>query len=127
MPTSAYFVTLETRDSVPNTDYARVAGTLTNALHMTLGDINKLCLVMHSVEFSDPRVEVEITQSVPAAIARCVVYAESTTKLTFDKNLFSTMVCAELPFPVKISKRAVSKDELIAMAALDEPPPEDAA
>lgn len=129
MTKSAYFVTLQTRDSFETTEYAEVAGKLCNALSATLGDTSKLCSIVHSTEIEEPRVEVEIMQSEPAAtapvVARCVVQAESSAKLAFDKNLFSSMVCAELPFTVKITKRAVSKDELLVLA--DEPPAEEAA
>ena len=133
MPTSAYFVTVQTRDEFPGSDYAEIAGQLTNALHTTLGEPSNLCTIVHSTEITDPRVEVEIMQSKPSStahiMARCVVQADALTKLVFDKNLFTNMLSAELTFPVKISKRVVTKDELMAAEAglTDEPPPEEAA
>ena len=124
MPTVGYFVTLQTRENFPSHDYAQAAGTLTNALQATLGNPAVLRSVLRSSEITDPRVEVEISQAEPGPaspiVAHCVVQVESPTKLVFDKNLFTTMVSAELPFPVKISKRAVSKDEHLAATALAE-------
>jgi len=62
---------------------------------------------------SQARVVVEITQSESSTIvARAIVQSNTPKKMAFDKNLFTTMVRAELPFPVVISKRAVPKEEL---------------
>ena len=117
MPISGYYVTVQTRDPVDTADYAQTAGLLTNALQDILGDPHKLREILHSIEISDPRVEVEVAQSEPESIqcpvvARCVVQAEAPKKLTFDKNLFTAMVRGqELPFAVTITKRMVAKDE----------------
>lgn len=132
MPTSAYYVSVQTRDTFTSTDYAQTAGQIVQALYTTLGDRAKLGSVVHSTAFTDPRVEVEVSQLEHAPtspiIARCVVQADAPTKLAFDKNLFTNMLRVELPLPVTISKRVVPKDEQIAAAALaEEPPPEEEA
>lgn len=132
MPTSAYFITLQTRDEFTAPEYGQATGHLTNVLHATLGDPTKLRSLMHATEITDPRVEVDISQSQPSETAqitaRCVVQADAPSKLSFDKSLFTSMVRAELPFPVTVSKRAVSKDEqAMADSLADVPPPEEPA
>ena len=115
----AYFVTLETIQVFTTEEYTQVAGQLSNALQATLGDATKIRGYVHTDELSDTRVEVEITQSEPAPsstiTARAVVQTEAPERVGFDKNLFSSAVRVELPFPVKIYKRAVSKDEQLAL------------
>ena len=132
MPTSAYFVTIQTRDSCNFVDYTRMSGEITSVLRDTLGDTSNLGTILHSTEFTNAAVEVEVMQSACAPeaqiVARCVIQADADAKLTFDKTLFTNMVRAELAFPVTISKRVVAKDELAVAAALaDEPPTEQVA
>lgn len=111
---SAFFVTLETRESFDVDQYLEAAGQISNALHATLGDLPKLRSISKSPDLANPRVEVEITQSTPTPsapiTARAVVHADG--KWSFDKNAFTSMVRAELPFPVAVSKRMVPKEEL---------------
>lgn len=118
MTPSAYYVTLTTAEGFDTADYAHTANTLITALHATLGDPMVLRQVLHCPDLSSARVEVEVMQCEPASFspvtARAIVRVESPKKLTFDKNTFSTLVRAELPFPVAISKRAVPKEELEA-------------
>jgi len=126
MPTSAYFVTVQTRDSFSCTEYTRICGEITNALRDTLGDASKLATVLHSTEFTNAAVEVEIMQSECAptspVMARCVIQADADAKLTFDKTVFTNMIRTELEVPVTISKRVVAKDELTVAHALAEEP-----
>jgi hypothetical protein len=134
MPTSAYFVTVQTRDSFSFTDYTRISGEITNVLRDTLGDTSKLGTILHSTEFTNAAVEVEVMQVshdsdlTAPIVARCVIQADADAKLTFDKTLFTNMIRTDLAFPVTISKRTVAKDELVVAAALaDEPPSEETA
>jgi hypothetical protein len=109
-----------------------MSGEITNVLRDTLGDASKLGTILHSTEFTNAAVEVEVMQSACAPdaqiVARCVIQADADAKLTFDKTLFTNMVRAELTFPVTISKRLVAKEELLMAESLtDDPPAEDAA
>ena len=109
-----------------------MSGEITSVLRDTLGDTSNLGTILHSTEFTNAAVEVEVMQSACAPeaqiVARCVIQADADAKLTFDKTLFTNMVRAELAFPVTISKRVVAKDELAVAAALaDEPPTEQVA
>lgn len=112
--TTAYLVTLETRDAFSTDAYLDAAGQLSNALFATLGTHEKLCLCAKVDSLESPRVEVEIAQSEPkesaSIIARAIVRNDA--KMTFDKNTFSAMVRAELPFQVNVSKRMVPKEDL---------------
>ena len=116
MPPFAYFVTLETKQTFGTDTYAKAAGELCNALHMTLGDISKLRSLTRTPNLADARVEVEIAQTEPEPqsriAARAVIKASAADKMPFDKNMFSNMVRESLSFPVKITKQAVSQDEL---------------
>ena len=61
------------------------------------------------------RVEVEVSQTEPAPCpisVGCVIRATSPGKLTFDKNLFTSMIRTELQIGVHITKRALPKEEL---------------
>tara|TARA_B100000212_G_scaffold313296_1_gene266105 strand:- start:539 stop:910 length:372 start_codon:yes stop_codon:yes gene_type:complete len=116
MPPHAYFVTLETRHPFDADTYTRAAGELSNTLQSTLGDYEKLCSITHTPNLTDARVEVEIAQREPEPespiTARAVVKALTPGKMQFDKNMFSKMVKESLSFPVKITKQAVSQEEL---------------
>ena len=111
----AYYVTLETREKYGTDEYAAIAGALVNALQNTLADKQKFQSLMHSTDLSDARVEVEVAQVEAACsstiAARCIVQAESTSKLNFDKTLFTNMIRSLLEFPVTITKRVVKEED----------------
>ena len=96
--------------------YTRAAGELCNTLQSTLGDHAKLCSITRTRSLTDARVEVEIAQREPEPespiVARAVVKAMAADKMPFDKNMFTKMVKESLSFPVKITKQAVSQEEL---------------
>ena len=70
--THGYFVTVETRDAIVNAEFARVASELDAALQATLGHYPKLLAITKTAELNDPRVEVEIVQSVQVSELRFV-------------------------------------------------------
>jgi hypothetical protein len=117
MFTSAYFVTLETRESFSSETYSVAANTLVHAMQSSIGDYTKLCEIMHS-DVCNAQVEVEVMPSTEDAIsqitARALVRGDALKKLTFDKNRFTAMIRADVDFPVAIAKRAISKEELAA-------------
>ena len=75
-----------------------------------------LRFITRTPSLTDARVEVEIAQREPEPespiTARAVVKALTPGKMQFDKNMFSKMVKESLSFPVKITKQAVSQEEL---------------
>ena len=110
MVVSTYFITLETRDPFDTSRYDSVAGSLANALQAVLGDAANLEKVIHTPNFSDARVEVEIAQRDRTQNshvgAHTVLQAEAPKRFGFDKNIFSNMIRAELPFAVSVHKRS---------------------
>ena len=112
MVTSAYYVTLETRHPCAVDTYADVAGALSNALHATLGDYTKLASLTRAKDLHNAKVEVEVAQSesseTATVIARAIVQVDASDKVAFDKNMFTSMMRAALPFPVSISKRVAA-------------------
>ena len=111
MISTAYFITVETRQPVEIERYTTVAGSLLQALQATLGDRPSLENITKK-DVHNARVEVEVVQTDMSAVcARVVVQADADGKLAFDKNAFSSMIRSELDFPVNITKRSVSKDE----------------
>ena len=64
MPTTAYYLTIETRDRYDATEYVEtIAGRLANALQTTLQDTHKLAALTNCTSLSNPRIEVEVAQS----------------------------------------------------------------
>ena len=116
MPPHAYFVTLETRHPFDADAYTYAAGELSNTLQSTLGDYANLRSITRTPSLTDARVEVEIAQREPEPespiVARAIVKATAADKMSFDKNMFTKMVKESLSFPVKITKQAVSQEEL---------------
>lgn len=116
---TVYFVTVTSRELVELKYYSKAAQELVSALQTTLGDITKLRQITH-VKDGDPltgaRVEVEVTQAEPTLsspiVARAVVQADLPKRMTFDKNLFTSMLRDELTFPFSVTKRAVARDEV---------------
>ena len=124
MLTSAYYVTVQTRDAYATAEYVSITGQLVNALQCTLGSLQELSDIMHSTKLTNASVEVEVAQSeltsTSPITARCVVRADAPGKLVFDKNLFTAKLTEAVDMPVKVTKRVVSKDELAAAAVLVE-------
>jgi hypothetical protein len=118
MFTSAYFVTLETRDIVGPEEYTTTAAALVHAIHNSIGSIDDLCVVMHASKpvIINAQVEVEVMQSSDAhasqITARALVRVDASKKLAFDKNKFSVSIRNDLDFPISVAKRVVSKEEL---------------
>ena len=104
----AYFVTVETRHPVDVAGYADVANKLVTAPADTLGDTQRLLTVTKCKELPNAKVEVEVSRSEEAVTASAVVQADL-PKFTFDKNVFTSMLKAELPLAVSITKRAVEQ------------------
>lgn len=115
MNRSAFYISILT-DATPTVDYTLTANLLVEALASTLGDDETLLKLIKSKSFSRATVEVEVRQTeqkaVAPIIASAIVDVDTPGKVNFDKNSFSAMIRDALGFPVKISKRAIGKEEL---------------
>ena len=120
MSTSAFYITLATEQSVPVSDYTATTGQIVQAFYTALGTHAKFVELTHTSEHTDLRVELEVIQEFAAAespiLAHAVVQGTNHVgkkKLQFDKAQFSELLRELLPFPVKVSKRAVPKEEML--------------
>ena len=111
--TNAFYITLVTFEDIELTEYDEVASAFVKALFNVTSE--------HLTEFtkphlSDPRCEVEV-MAVPndskyTVQAIAVLQANAPKPWTLDKNKMTNLLRNELPFPFKLSKRAVDKAEL---------------
>ena len=111
--TNAFYITLVTVEDIELTEYDEVASAFVKAFYNVTSE--------HLTEFtkphlSDPRCEVEV-MAVPndskyTVQAIAVLQANAPKPWTLDKNKMTNLLRNELPFPFKLSKRAVDKAEL---------------
>lgn len=120
MNRSAFYISLLT-DPTPTAEYTLTANSLVEALASTLGDQETLLRLLKTKTLARATVEVEVRQTEPKAVAPIVASAvldlDAASKVNFDKNSFSAMIREALDFPVKISKRAIGKEELPPLLA----------
>lgn len=112
---TAYFVTIVTNDSFPVELYQHNAGLIVNTLQDVLGDPDSLETVIHTPEsqYHTAHIEVEVKQvelePVSQIVCRTVVEIEAEQKVKFDKNAFTKIVRARLPFSVKVQKQEIPR------------------
>ena len=119
MPPAAFYVTVTTTDAITLTSYSEVTGQLLCAIQQTLGDATMFRDVVKA-DVSEPHVECELSavdEVMPSRVQARVILRfelETVSKASFDKNAFTAAVRAELGpmLPVKVTKRAVTPDEL---------------
>ena len=107
MPTTAYYLTVETRERYTAHEYIhKIAGRLANALQFVLQDTQKLSVLTNCTSLSDPRIEVEVVQTevpqppdyVSKVAARAVLLTTHPPgKLAFSKNKFTHHMRNALP------------------------------
>ena len=121
MPTTAYYLTIETRDRYDATEYAEsIAGRLAHALQTTLQDTHKLAALTNCTSLSNPRIEVEVAQSErpqapdykSAVVARAILMTTHPPgKLYFSKNKFTHhMRNALREIPISVKKQCGESD-----------------
>lgn len=112
MKTTAYYISVTTETPVERAEYTPHATQLIDGLRdvltTRLADFTK-----PPIETATAEVEVAADGAMPAAVvASCVLQATAPKAWAIDKTKLTELVRATLDFPVKITKRAVSKADL---------------
>lgn len=110
---STYFITVSTEEAT-QADYTSTAGALVSALQKVLTDAELLCTLTKCGDLTDATTDVEVKWQEPSTVvARALIELHAEVpKLPLDKNRLTTALKAELPFAVKVAKRAVPNEEL---------------
>lgn len=114
---SVYHIAVETNSTFPTAQYATTAARMVGAYQVALADAGNLALCTQFAELTRAEIEVDVRQYTDepetTIIASCFLDLEADRKVPFDKNKFTGLFRAEVPFGVKVSKRAVPKEELL--------------
>lgn len=123
MTRTAFYITITlTSDCGWGLEYPKESAQLVAALNDILGDTPTLKKLTHTKHTSRASVEVEVNQTTPEEItALCVVDVEANEKATFDKNGFTALMRGALPHvALKVSKRAIAKEELAPIIDIED-------
>lgn len=126
--TSTYWITVQTEQVYPTTaseegegSFDWVAGHLVTACEALFTSSESIRSITRSDTITETTTEVEVRLLEPDSLqspvlARVLFNAEAPGKVGLDKNRMSTLLRSRLPFPVKVLKRALGVDEVLAIA-----------
>ena len=110
MTTPNAFLVLVTTDTIERETYTEVATKLIETLHkLTQTKLTEFTKPHLTEPWCDVQVSIDSDNIVQIAM---ILLAWAPKSWSLDKNKFTSLIRAELPFTVKLTKRTVDKHEL---------------
>ena len=102
---TSYLVTVATTDDITEA-YEEASGRMAAALTSTFASAERVAAITKGAELASCHTEAEVSMLDGSLIGKAVIDMESESKVAIDKTKMSKFLRDELPWKIKVEKRA---------------------